>query len=430
MGYSLAMIWRPRFYGGLLIAVILSLLSSSHCQETSPLHLTPPSVPVPASYFGVHLHAFTPQSWPQIPSSELRLWDTKGTIWYTLEPRRGQWNFNQLDQDLNMAEQHHTGLLLTLGQTPPWASPRPNDPPSYRPGATAPPSDEEDWKTYVQTVAVRYQGRIRAYEIWNEPNLKEFYSGTREQLFALAKDAYQIIHETDPTAVVVSPSITGAYDIGWLGHYLDLGGGKYADVIGYHFYSSPHPPEVEVSVIQQVRAVMRSHGIDKPLWDTESGYLIKSDLESFAPEKGTLSRILTPEESVAYVMRAYILNWAYGVSRFYWYDWDGNRMGLGDNSGKQKKPAAYAYTTIQQWLVGAVVQSCDSDSEENWTCELSRNKRREWIVWNAEKSGTKTIPESWTARRFTTLSSNGSAVTDKVPASRLITFSQIPTLLQ
>ena len=102
----------------------------------------------------------------------------------------------------------------------------------------------------MRTVATRYKGRIHTYEVWNEPNLKMFYSGTREQLVQLAKDAYEVLHEVDPTVVVVSPSVTGGYDVPYFSKLLDLGMGRYADVIGYHFYSSPKTPEAAVDVIQ------------------------------------------------------------------------------------------------------------------------------------------------------------------------------------
>jgi Glycosyl hydrolases family 39 len=415
---------------GFTIALITSLLPNLQSQERNPVSLTPPSIPVPASYFDIHLHGFSEDSWPQVAFSELRSWDSRGTIWYTLEPRKGQWSFRQLDEDVSMAEQHKVGLLLTLGQTPQWASSRPTEPPTYRTGAAAPPKNEEDWKTYVRTVATRYQGHIHEYEIWNEPNLNEFYSGTTEELFTLAKDAYEIIHEIDPTAIVISPSITGFYAVGWLNHYLDLGGGKYADVIGYHFYTTPHSPEAAIVVIQQVKAAMHSHGINKPLWNTEAGYLIKSDFHEFPPGQGSMNRILSHEEALAYVMRSYLLNWASGVSRLYWYDWDGGTMGLGDNSGKQQKPAAKGYNTIEEWLAGSVVRSCSADIDNNWTCEVSRDKKDRWIVWNAEHTVTKTIPISWKVSQFTTLTPSGSISTGKLDSSRNIAYSTIPTLLR
>ncbi len=396
----------------------------------SPIHLTPPSHPVDASLFGLHIHRPAPDTWPQVFSFEWRLWDTKGATWSQLEPRKGEWNFTPLDQNVAMAAQHGTSILLVLGQTPVWASSSPGAPPAWNPGATAPPRDEEDWRVYVRTVATRYKGRIHQYEVWNEPNLKNFYSGSREQLFSMAKDAFEIIHSIDPTAVVVSPSVTGAYDVGWFKHYLDLGGGKYADVIGYHFYSSPHSPEASIDTIQKVLAAMHASHVEKPLWNTEAGYLVRSSFNDVMPEKGTLGRVLSQDEAVAYVMRAYLLNWAAGTSRLYWYDWDGTKMGLGDNEGRQKKPAAYAYTTIEHWMIGATFKSCDSDTEQNWTCVLERNGRLEYIVWNADTTISQSIPAGWKVTHLETLSPEGQAHQENISGSSKLSYGPIPSLLR
>jgi hypothetical protein len=408
------------------IACIAFFFPVAHPREPVSIHLAPASVSIPASYFGIHFHRPAENTWPQIPFAEWRLWDSEGTVWYNLEPHKGDWDFSQLDRDVAMAEQHGVGLLLTLGQTPPWASSRPKEPPAWRPGGTAPPKDEKDWIEYVRKVVTRYKGRIHEYEIWNEPNLQEFFSGSQEQLVGLAQDAYRIIREIDPTAAVVSPSITGGDGVSWLDKYLDLGGGKYADVIGYHFYVSPKAPEAAVEIIQQVQAVLLTHGIRKPIWNTESGWFIHSDFEK--PQNGTFSHTLVPEEAISYVMRAYLVNWASGVSRLYWYDWDGNPMGLGDNLGRQKKLAAYGYAAIRQWLVGTTMQRCDKDPDGSWVCELNRDGHGEWIIWSST-TVLRTIPSFWNVRQVVKLSPGGVQQSGNLGSTRAIEYSPVPTLL-
>jgi hypothetical protein len=421
---------EKRMIQALRVTLLIATLLLQPIPPAPSSAIEPCPGPVPPSYFGIHLHRPSEATWPRVPAAEWRLWDSKGTTWYDLEPRPGEWNFAQLDRDVAMAEQHGVGLLLTLGQSPRWASMRPNDPPAWRPGGPAPPRDEEDWKRYVRTVAVRYRGRIRAFEIWNEPNLKNSFTGTREQLVALAQDAYQIIHQVDPTAIVVSPSVTGGYDVPWFSKFLDLGGGQSADVIGYHFYSSPHAPESSVDVIRQVKASMAAHGIHKPLWNTESGYTIQSDYAAVAPESGSLNRILTHREAMAYVMRAYLLNWASGVSRLYWYDWDGARMGLGDNLGTTSKPAAAGYAAVRDWLLGATVQGCGAGDDGNWTCELSRAGKPEFVVWNPERAADRTIPATWKVSECLTLSAAGDLISSPLPSNRILASNDIPTLVR
>src|SRR5580658_6509043 len=100
---------------------------------------------------------------------------------------------------------------------------------AHPPADNAEPANLDDWRTYVRTVVSRYKGRIEAYEIWNEPNLRDFWTGTLDQMLTLTKEASQIIHSVDPKALVVSPSATADYGIPWLSEFLNKGGGQYVD---------------------------------------------------------------------------------------------------------------------------------------------------------------------------------------------------------
>src|SRR5882672_950381 len=91
------------------------------------------------------------------------------------------------------------------------------------------PKDLEDWRTFVRTIATRYKGRIHAYEIWNEPNVKRFWTGSIDQWVALTREASVIINSIDPQAIVVSPPATSFPGIKWLPEFLSKGG-QYVDV--------------------------------------------------------------------------------------------------------------------------------------------------------------------------------------------------------
>ena len=54
----------------------------------------------------------------------------------------------------------------------------------------------------MRTVATRYQGRIHAYEIWNEPNVKKILDGQHRSACHLTREASLIIHKVDPQAIV------------------------------------------------------------------------------------------------------------------------------------------------------------------------------------------------------------------------------------
>ena len=377
---------------------MLALLGETVCQTTSKLSSPPQEIP--ASFFGMHIHHMVSPNgmdpltpWPSVNVPEWRLWDARVT-WPDLEPSKGQWHFDNLDRSLAMAEEHHTEVLMTLGLTPRWASARPEEPSAYQPGFAAEPKDLEDWRMFVKTVGTRYKGRIHAYEIWNEPNLKEFWSGTTDQLLALTREAHNIIKSVDPAAVIVSPSATGIHGTPWLSEFLSKGGGQFVDVIGYHFYVTPRPPEEMVPLIREVRQIMLDTGAgDKPLWNTESGW---------AQPKPFPSQAL----AASYLARTYILNWAAGVQRFYWYAWDNHgwvSLETTEQDSRTITPAGQAYGVIQNWLVGARLDWCNDDTGGTWIRELNRNEEPEWIVWNPGSTKPFALAPSWKIGTITAL---------------------------
>jgi hypothetical protein len=404
-----------RRYGRIQFLILVGALFGS----TFAADLQTPNVTIPGSYFGLHIHHLAsaiPTPWPNMPVPEWRIWDANVT-WPDLEPNKGQWRFETLDGYVSLAQQHNTGTLLPLGGSPRWASARPTEPTDYYPGFTAEPANIEDWRTFVRTVASRYKGRIQAYEIWNEPNLRQFWTGTTDQMLTLTKEASQIIHSVDPSALVVSPAAAADYGVPWLAEFLKKGGGQYVDVIGFHFYVNPHTllPEDMLPVIQRVRQVVSENGLgNKPLWNTETGWLEPAKFDS-------------EELAAGFLARAYILSWAAGVQRFYWYAWDNRSLAIVTYSvdAHTITPAGRAYDVMQQWLVGAQMAGCSESSDHSWTCQLNRSGKKEWIVWNSQAIRRFDVPGAWNVRNVTPLlherrSLNGDSI-EIGPAPTLLT---------
>jgi hypothetical protein len=369
--------------------ILLLILTGALLDPASAADLQAPNVAIPSSYFGLHIHHLAypaPTPWPNMPVPEWRLWDANVT-WADIEPGKGQWRFEKLDSYVSLAQQHGTGILFTLGGSPRWASARPNAASNYYPGFTAEPANMDDWRTYVKTVTLRYKGRIQAYEIWNEPNLPDFWSGTTDQMLTLTKEASLIIRSVDPQAIVVSPSATADYGIPWLVEFLKKGGGHYVDVIGFHFYVNPHTllPEDMLPVIQHVHQVLTDNGLaNKPVWNTETGWLEPAKFDS-------------DELAAGFLARAFILSWAAGIQRFYWYAWDNQFTAIVTykESARTITPAGSAYKIMEQWLVGTKMQSCSSTPDHTWTCQLNRSGKKEWIVWNTQGHHRFDVPATW-----------------------------------
>ena len=384
--------------------------------------LSPPQKAVPRVFFGLnvnHLHDPPGFDWPALDFGTFRTWDS-GDIWPNIEPARGVYHWDLLDKDVAEAQTHHTQFLFTLGQTPAWASSRPTEPAVYGPGLAAPPADRTDWRDFVRAVATRYKGRIAAYEVWNEPDQKSFYTGTPAQLAALERETAEVVHQTDPHALVLSAPVAGGNGVAqlqFLDDYLSAGEGKYADVIAYHDYN--YPAESNIAALRLFRARLAAHGLSrKPVWDTETGTDLSTTMDA---------------DTAAYVSRALALDWALGLDRVCLYAYDGSFTGLdrplGD--GKKRDPATLAlsglaYRQAETWLTGARMLSCASDAHATWTCALQHpDGSRAWIVWNTQGPQTFSVPSAWKA---TSVQDLAGAIT---PVSRdTTTIGVAPVLLK
>lgn len=392
----------------LVASVSLLDLSGS---SSEPIKLIPPATPVPREFFGLHIHrAFSSTPWPPVPFGSWRLWDAR-VHWPQVELRRNEWQWDILDREVELAEKHHVDLLLPFGETPTWAAAAPSQPATgrFRGGGlrgeiVGDVGDLEDWRTFVRTQAMRYKGRILYYEIWNEPNLPAQRDiGTPERMLTLAREAYVILKQVDPNIKVISPSPVNPNGLDWLDRYLELGGGKYADIIGYHFYVRTRP-ESMLELILPAKEIMRKHGVgDKPLWNTESGWI-----------RNELTVPIDPvAQAPGWTARAYILNWAAGVQRFYWYAWDDDghdSIPFTEEDQATATISAYAYREVQKWLIGSRMESCERQSEGTWTCRLTRESGpAAWILWNEDHTSKFDVPKAWGIQTLTKLSDERSA---------------------
>lgn len=421
-----------KFLGLALAALVLVVVA---CNQSSMLKGASTSVNdtkvvlgnnklIERSLFGMHIGTPAQIPWPTVPIATWRFWDvsTNGRLafWAHLEPQKDQWDFKTFDECVELAQRHGVEILYTLGIAPKWAAARPNDGSAYGDGPTASePKNIEDWRNYVKTVATRYKGKIHYYEIWNEPNLKHFFSGTPEQMVALAREAYTILKQVDPSIQVVSPSVFADYGgWNWLDEYLSKGGKAYTDIVGAHFYANKTPEEC-LSLIREVQNVMAKHGLsEKPLWNTETGFGNKQE-----------NKFFSDEDSMAYVARSYILNWAVGIERFYWYAWENRTvvtMLMVKEDNKTLTPAAQAYSELQTWLVGSRMNKCEPDNQNTWTCELTRESGNiAWIVWSAKGEQELQVPEKLDVRQVRNLKGENKAL----PNNRRLKIDSLPLLL-
>jgi hypothetical protein len=207
--------------------------------------------------------------------------------WREIEPTRGQFHWEVTDQVVAGAEYYRLDLVVRLDQHPAWVS-------DVQPPLNAPPEALGDYQHFVERVAWRYRGRIRAYIIWNEPNLALEWGGHAPDpadYARLLRAGYQAVKAGDPDALVIAAGLAPTNGDGeramdertFLRGMYQAGAAPYFDVLGAHPYGFGLPPDAPESVndglvfarLEDLRAIMLEQGDgDKPVWITEMGWTV------------------------------------------------------------------------------------------------------------------------------------------------------------
>ncbi len=344
---------RVAIFGLVLVAAATALAVSARDAGNQP-----PNGPIPITLFGMHINRpVTP--WPAVHFGALRLWDT-GTGWSQINNAPGKFEWRMLDRWLQAAKEHNVDVMYTMGRTPPWAQCGSDTPSScqqqdgggncaynsnvnpngggngqcYWPGDLNKDGSgaNQHWKDWV-TALVKHsveggggRAHIKYYEIWNEYNVSPptgggMWQGTDAQLARMTKDTKCIVqglgadcHQKgiDPEALIVTPSpVLGVEGVNRsMKSFLAAGGGDGADAIGIHTYVGPDAALMG-TLIETVQKDALSHyqQTGKPLFSTEGSW-------------GARSNFYDSDERAGYVAQAYMIHWARGVSRFYWYIWE------------------------------------------------------------------------------------------------------------
>ena len=244
--------------------------------------------------------------------------------WSTVEVQPGEWDWTQADRIEREVARRGLRLIVRLGQVPYWAREA-----EHRLAHDAPPADLNLWRDYCRSVAKRFEGKVAAYQIWNEPNLSREWGGQKPdaaKYVELLAACSESIRAVDPTVVLISAGLapTGNNDDSALPDdvFLDQmyrnGFQQYIDVVGVHApgYAAPEigPDDDEAQHrwftfrrIEDLRKIMLNyHDEARQMAIMEFGYTT----EAINPDYRWFS--VTEAEQAAMIERAYeyaIANW-------------------------------------------------------------------------------------------------------------------------
>ena len=192
---------------------------------------------------------------PEVADRDLQLvkdagftWVKQLVSWQDVEGAgKGQFDWTNLDRIVEQTAQHGLKLAVRVSQDP--------DRPFW---AGNPPENAGHFADFLAAMASRYQGRIQAYQVWNEPNLAREWGGRRPDpagYARLLKIAYSAIKGVDPSATIITAGMapTGTDteiampDIKFYDQmYQAMKGNSdgYFDMLGVHAAGFAAPPEV------------------------------------------------------------------------------------------------------------------------------------------------------------------------------------------
>ena len=241
------------------------------------------------------------------------------------EPHISAWA--KYDNIVGLAEQHQLKIIARIDASPEWARKGFADL-----GTQGPPADFNDFADFVAAVVSRYKGRIRYYQIWNEPNIYPEWGNQRsnpEDYARMLCMAYQRAKAIDPNVVIVAaalaPTISqdgggfpggGLNDLVFFQRMYAAGAGSCFDVAaaqGYGLFSGPDdhrssPLQTNIARHVLMRDIMVNNGdAHKPIWLAEVNWNALPAADSVPGGISDYGRygITTVEQQARYVPQVY-----------------------------------------------------------------------------------------------------------------------------
>jgi len=226
--------------------------------------------------------------------------------WRDIEPSRGNWNWGGTDNAIAAWNNARLEVDAILHNPP--------DDAKRTPGGLVPtninlPWDHPDnrWGRFCHEFANRYRGKVSSYEVWNEPDLDQFWEGSAQEYYYLLRSCYMGIRAADPTTPVVMAGMALLIDKQFfpdvLGYIVNdpnaAANNFYFDVANVHMYVSP---ELVYTLTLNMRNTLSRYGLGyKPVWITETNIPLRG--AGIAPDY-PFWRYATQDEAAWYVLQA------------------------------------------------------------------------------------------------------------------------------
>ncbi len=230
-------------------------------------------------------------------------------------------NFDRLIEWSTEGSLPRIEILPILTGTPGWVTSAGsnNEPPTSK-------DDLDEWQQFVTAVVERYgaNGPIEAFQVWNEPNLRIFWTDGKPNAREYAKFLEltdEAIRRGDPDAETILAGMPERADAPnpmreFLRKLYNVDGiSRHYDAVAVHPFSSN--AQEALDGIETIRELMKKNGDKRtPLWVTEVGYASAGPKSPFTKSATGQAKALT-ETLKAISKKARDLR----VTKAIWYSW-------------------------------------------------------------------------------------------------------------
>jgi len=151
-------------------------------------------------------------------------------LWGDIEPSQGRFDFAKYDSIVEILGKNNINILGILHYSTDWASSC---------GRWNCPPNSKFFVNYALEVIRRYKGKIKYWEIWNEPDSSTYWAPQDglKSYCALLKEVYTQAKKIDPDCKILNGGLAnGASSIN---HLYDFGAKDYFDILNIHIFENP-----------------------------------------------------------------------------------------------------------------------------------------------------------------------------------------------
>jgi hypothetical protein len=231
---------------------------------------------VKSSYWGIQAGAFDDDTLEKARAIGVK-WSRINIHWDRVEKEKGEFDWAPYDTSLDALLRYDIVPFVSLtGGNGMYTGTGTYDDPKLAAiygDSPLPPLDEKGkagWLNYVTTAVNRYKDRIRHWEVWNEPNHRNYWGAPPDghAYGELVRYTVEKILELHPEAKIIAGSMAGI-SADFTDKFLSRCDPEKIDVISFHNYGNR--PENRVYAIEKFKKVLDSYKPGFEIWQGECG---------------------------------------------------------------------------------------------------------------------------------------------------------------